>query len=251
MTFNTSQTKRFYQVYPQDSKTTVGHFNLKGTLVAQQSDGKRELSKVCQSGNGCHAEERFLSECAKQLGTISEGEKATLSLNIKITYSPCSKCRTAIKNFFASLPQDRNSSYQLCIQFANLYHEKSASTVDEIKHLAAWSQSLKDINVVADLKPLCVTKDPEFNPTNLDISCDKIIRKRERKDKEVERHVQQIASLKVGCMICYSFHFTCFNFLGKRFEGARKCFLQERESTHGYQSLHRSHSARSDQSLPV
>ena len=93
--------------------------------------------------------------------------------------------------FFASRPQQRNSHYSLSIQFANLYHDSKNSTNDEIKLLSEWGQSLEKMGVKTSFKPLCVTEDPEFSPTPLQITNDKF-EERQKKDRMVALNVQWI-----------------------------------------------------------
>ena len=156
-----------------------------------------EITKVCEtSKESRHAEEIFINDHAKiQIATnLPPGEKATLSLTIKITHSPCSKCRAVLTNFFTSLPRHKDSHYSLCIQFANLYHESKSSSDAIIQQLVEWGRSFEEIGVRTVFKPFCVTKDPEFDRTALGIIHEKF-KEREVKDNDVSSHVQQIEEL--------------------------------------------------------
>ena len=177
----------------------VGRFHLVGSLVRQQTlfhNNAGEIVNVCETTEGRHAEEVFINDHTriKMLTNLPSGERATLSLTIKITHSPCSNCRTALMNFFASLPRNKDSQYSLCIHFANLYHENKSSANTIIQQLAEWSQSFEEIGVRTTFKPFCVTKDPEFAHTPLGITHEKF-KEREVKDNNVTLHVQQIEEL--------------------------------------------------------
>ena len=156
-----------------------------------------EITNVCEtSKDGKHAEEVFINDHARiqTVTNLPPGEKATLSLTIKISHSPCSKCRAVLMDFFASLPRNKDSQYSLCVQFANLYHESKSSANTIVQELAEWGQSFAEIGVRTVFKPFCVTKDPEFARTPLGITHEKF-KEREMKDNDVTLHVQQIEEL--------------------------------------------------------
>lgn len=202
MSFTESDIVRFYQVHPFDSLKTVGRFELRGSpgvlrniqlRLFADDDSACEARLFRSNPEDGHAEMQFINEVRRTHPILSSKEAASLTLSIKITYSPCSSCREGLKDFFTSLPLPSTSRLALRIQFANLYHQdKPHSTEKEIEMVATWLHSLEKHGISVELQPLRVTEDPEFTNPRPQRVTDENFRDRRQKDDQVSLHVKQI-----------------------------------------------------------
>lgn len=194
--FRDSDKNRFFQFYPQDSRTTVAisKVQLTGTKRDKTKD-TRDVNVLTRSSKQGHAEKQTVGKIREIIKELEDsGTKLkTLTLVMNITYSPCNdadnNCQNVLQLFFESLPCE----ITFVLRFAYLYHEKGVRGDEKpIEQLANWMIELEGVCGMIRVESIEVTKELSSYSHRDQTKWEEVKKKREEEDIAMKDIVRQV-----------------------------------------------------------
>ena len=137
-----SDKQRFFQVYSQDSGTTVALIHLE---IKYKADNPTTGDFIKRSSKKAgHAEAQAIEEINSILKTNEQKKVESVDIVMNITYSPCigSECLQKLYIFFSQMSE--RSKFHL--RLAYLHHEKGEKGATKpVERLASWLIAMDDV----------------------------------------------------------------------------------------------------------